>query len=558
MALPATENFTDSNGVKLTTHSASWTLNSGDFAIQSNGLVNDSGSGAECGAHWNADAFNDDQYAQVVVAASSASYMGPAVRCAASAGTYYGVYQNGSDGYFFKMVAGSWTQIGYLGSGLAVSDTLRLEASGTTITYKVNGTTESEQTDSSIASGSGGVTGWSDGNFTRLDDWEGGNLGGAAAVNGVSAVSVGVVTVGTRTFGALTVTALTAVASGGVTVGNAAPFQNVTGVSAVAAGVATNGTPLLQITLPGIAAEANGSVTIGAPSFGAVDVSTLTAVGAGVVTTGTAALSYAVTGATAEATGAVTVGTPALSITVTGVSAGASGVATDGIATLSITLPAVAAEASAVATVGSPAVGVVDASAITVEVNGVVTVGILDAVVPQAVDGIPAEAQGVVTTGTATLSLTVAGAAAEGAAGVSDGTPAFGALDVAGQTATGGGVVTVGTTSLAFTVLANTAEVTGEVTAGSIALYVTTSAQSVTAYGITVDGALELLPLTVTGQTAEANGVATILTVIPDTYIAIVWVGDRAQFAITSGHTAQFDALIGDVAWIDVQEDSLA
>ncbi len=90
MALPATEAFTNSNGTQLTTHSSNWTLNSGDFDIQSNALSPDAAS-TENGAHWNADTFDDDQYAQAtLVDQFNSRTIGVAVRCHATADTYYG------------------------------------------------------------------------------------------------------------------------------------------------------------------------------------------------------------------------------------------------------------------------------------------------------------------------------------------------------------------------------------------------------------------------------------------------------------------------------------
>lgn len=186
MALPATDAFTNSNGTSLVSHSASWTQNTGAAYIQSNALASNT-SGNEMGAHWNADTFDADQYSQgTLVATSSNVFIGPAVRVAASASTYYGYYLDNNETYMFKMVSGSWTQIGGSGSGSSGGISLRLEVSGTTLTPIRAGSTDSSvgaQTDSSIASGSAGVTGYGNSVSTRFDDWEGGNLGGGSDVN---------------------------------------------------------------------------------------------------------------------------------------------------------------------------------------------------------------------------------------------------------------------------------------------------------------------------------------------------------------------------------------
>lgn len=187
MALPATDTFTGSNGTQITAHSGSWTLNAGDFDIQSNALAPDSG-GNECGAHWNADTFDDDQYAEATYVAGQALFAtGIAVRCHASAATYYGFYIDpfsGTNSYLFKQVAGSWTQIGSNIGNPATSSVIRLEAEGTTLRVIDDGSTIRTSTDSSISSGYAGVAGYGDTTGARIDNWEGGNLAGAVAIVG--------------------------------------------------------------------------------------------------------------------------------------------------------------------------------------------------------------------------------------------------------------------------------------------------------------------------------------------------------------------------------------
>lgn len=188
MALPATETFTNSNGVALTTHSASWTNNAGTFAINSN-AVYATDAGQDCAAHWNADTFANDQYAQGVIVALGSTYIGVSVRCHASANTHYGFEGNATDSYFYKYVNGSYTQLGSTGGNFTNGQTLRIEASGTTITPKINGSTISPpgaQTDSSISSGYAGIAGSGNNAVSRLDTWEGGNIGGGAATLTIS------------------------------------------------------------------------------------------------------------------------------------------------------------------------------------------------------------------------------------------------------------------------------------------------------------------------------------------------------------------------------------
>lgn len=184
MALPATDAFTGTNGTQLETYSANWTINNGALDIQTNSLAPDSPATNSL-AHWNADAFNADQYSQGTVVTQAGVVIGVAVRVHASAHTGYTLnVEAGNTTYFQKFVGGTETLFDS-GTGVANSSVLRIEASGTTITPLDDGATPAglvaSQTDSAIASGSAGVSGYDDGTTTRLDNWEGGNLGGAPA-----------------------------------------------------------------------------------------------------------------------------------------------------------------------------------------------------------------------------------------------------------------------------------------------------------------------------------------------------------------------------------------
>jgi hypothetical protein len=98
MSLPATDTFTSASDQALTTYSSSWTNNHGAFQVlgATDDVKSNTSSDETC-AHWNADAFGNDQYAQVkITAVSGDTPMGPAVRCYASANTYYGYYGDSS------------------------------------------------------------------------------------------------------------------------------------------------------------------------------------------------------------------------------------------------------------------------------------------------------------------------------------------------------------------------------------------------------------------------------------------------------------------------------
>jgi hypothetical protein len=194
MTLPATDDFTDSNDVQIETH-GDWTVMDGDFDIQSNGLAPDHSS--RCVAYWNADTFDANQYAQATIKAlTSGIYIGVAVRVHAVSVTYYGL--NGTDSVktLSKRVNGVYSQLASSPNQYSVDDVIRLEANATSIRPMLNGETDEDlgiQSDSSISSGSAGVSGYDDGTGSRIDDWEGGNLseggegGGGTATSGTLA-----------------------------------------------------------------------------------------------------------------------------------------------------------------------------------------------------------------------------------------------------------------------------------------------------------------------------------------------------------------------------------
>ena len=184
MALPATDAFTNSNGTSLTAHSGSWTAHTGAFVINSNQLASNAAS-SDTLAFWNADTFDNDQYAQATVTAlSSPTQMGLAVRIAnVGTKTFYGIAWDDVNLYFFKYVDGAG-ELFDQSAAPSVGDVMRIEAEGTTIRVLKNGSASgapSPVTDTSIASGPAGITGYNNATSNRIDNWEGGNLGGVAA-----------------------------------------------------------------------------------------------------------------------------------------------------------------------------------------------------------------------------------------------------------------------------------------------------------------------------------------------------------------------------------------
>lgn len=128
-------------------------------------------------SYWNADTFADNQYSQALLI--DGDNAGVAVRMASGSLTgYVWIHATGDDFKLFKVVAGTWTQLGSTYSLLwSHNDTLRLEISGTTLTPYLNGDPQTTQTDSDIASGSPGIVARLDfPTLAQFDNWAGGDL----------------------------------------------------------------------------------------------------------------------------------------------------------------------------------------------------------------------------------------------------------------------------------------------------------------------------------------------------------------------------------------------
>jgi hypothetical protein len=186
MTLPASDNFTGTNGTAVQVNNSGWGVNTSGMVIQSNALAGNT-LNHDAFIYWNADAFNNDQYSQLtVVAVTANTYAGPAVRMAkSSTQTAYFLQGDSGDGlYLMKIVSSTETQLGSAGAVLAANDVLRLDVVGTTLTPKKNGSAVSPpgaQTDSSIASGAAGINIFNNSTGTLVDDWSADNYSAAAA-----------------------------------------------------------------------------------------------------------------------------------------------------------------------------------------------------------------------------------------------------------------------------------------------------------------------------------------------------------------------------------------
>jgi hypothetical protein len=184
IALPATDNFSGLSSGGNITEDAQWTLVAGDVGFNRHVATEDiyaagnSPDGVSM-AYWDDDVFGNDQYSQIVITDDTGvGSIGACVRLAAGADGYC----CRADGYITRYDDASvFSGETVLVSGLTTAgtgDTLRCEANGTTITRKIDGATEGSTTDATYVSGSAGIWGYA--NSMRIDDFEGGNLGGAA------------------------------------------------------------------------------------------------------------------------------------------------------------------------------------------------------------------------------------------------------------------------------------------------------------------------------------------------------------------------------------------
>src|SRR5438552_8622117 len=127
MALPASDNFTGTDGTALQTYNPSWSITIGSFIIQTNSAKPNSFA-AYTIARWNADVFANDQYSQCTLAALGVDPGGADVRIATNGTTnaYGAMTDVDTLVEFHKFVAGVYTNMSSL-PFIAVNDVIRIE-----------------------------------------------------------------------------------------------------------------------------------------------------------------------------------------------------------------------------------------------------------------------------------------------------------------------------------------------------------------------------------------------------------------------------------------------
>jgi len=179
LSLPATEVFSGTDGT--TPPNANWTNMATGVKILTNACAAVTAA-VYAAAFWNADAFDNDQFAQATILGAF-NNTGPIVRAVSSGGdNYYMLDANDSGAtntYLFKCIGGGFTLIQTFGVTFAGGDIAKISIAGTTIQcFKNAGQIGTDSTDSALASGSAGVM--ANTITAGLDNWEGGNVGAAS------------------------------------------------------------------------------------------------------------------------------------------------------------------------------------------------------------------------------------------------------------------------------------------------------------------------------------------------------------------------------------------
>lgn len=172
----ASDTFTGANGSSL---SASWTVVFGAWQIQSN-QATPNNVGASSFATWNANTFNNDQYAEVTNARATGSgnFAGVSVRCSLSVRTGASVVWDNSQCYISTWANGTQTVVAGPITPPSVGQVVRIEAQGTTLRVYFDGVLGGRSyTPAGLpASGAPGIEGYNNSNTIGIDDWKAGNL----------------------------------------------------------------------------------------------------------------------------------------------------------------------------------------------------------------------------------------------------------------------------------------------------------------------------------------------------------------------------------------------
>ena len=177
------DSFTYSDGALATVSSGKWAADSnlGDLDVSSGAVRSFTTNRAARIASWTGS--TADHYAQCTLVTPDTNYgAGPIIR-SDGAGTFYQVginAINGSTSALYRWAAGTQIELQQFSMTVANGDTIYLEAQGTTLVVKQNGTVRTTLAgEATIASGRPGLSGYTN---WSLDNWAAGDFGGAAVL----------------------------------------------------------------------------------------------------------------------------------------------------------------------------------------------------------------------------------------------------------------------------------------------------------------------------------------------------------------------------------------
>lgn len=193
---PATtigDTFTDTNGVDLEAHTASgtgggfsWSKLTGDTSleVQSNKLQPAAGGNHDRDYRADSDLSTDDMYTKATVGTTSTDFdCGVDARFSSSARTHYQVEYGNTFYRIGRFEAGARTVMQSAGASNAAGDVVEIRVNGSTVQAFKNGSQiGTDVTDTNITGHlRAGLNVWHE--QTTWDDFEAGDLGGAAATN---------------------------------------------------------------------------------------------------------------------------------------------------------------------------------------------------------------------------------------------------------------------------------------------------------------------------------------------------------------------------------------
>lgn len=199
-AVIATDNFNRTNADPL---DGSWTNLTGNlskkFKLASNAATPEAVGNDNIS--YNTGTFPNDQYSQAKVTVSgtgSETGIGVAVRVTGTANTNASLYwlvvchAASNNVTLAKFVSGTYTVIWQRTQSFTDGDTFYLEAQGSTLVAKYNGSAiGASSTDTSVTTGSAGIAYSSSTTSASVDDWEGGDFSSGTTVKTLAATGVG-------------------------------------------------------------------------------------------------------------------------------------------------------------------------------------------------------------------------------------------------------------------------------------------------------------------------------------------------------------------------------